>query len=373
LTAWILLIVGLLVLVGGADALVRGGVGLGDRLGISPLVMGLTVIAFGTSAPEVAVALGAVGTGRPDLAMGNAVGSNTFNVLFILGVSALVRPLIVQQKLVRVDVPLMIMVSVLLWVLSIDGMLGLVDAFVLLLGFAGYLGVVLLSVRRESRGVRAKYASVAGGLGVSEKMGEQPRRGRRRSLWLSALMLVAGLGAAVVGARLVVGGASSIARGAGMSELVIGLTVVAAGTSLPEMAASLVAAFRGQRDMAVGNVVGSNIFNVLCILGLSGLLADGGLVVSGSLLSFDIPVMVAASVACLPIVFTGHAIWRWEGASLLVGYAAYVAYLVLDAIGHDALDGFERVALWFALPLVALGVAGSVGNALIASRRVGRH
>lgn len=354
--SWFVLLVGLVVLVGGAEVLVRGASGLALRLGISPLVIGLTVVAFGTSSPEVAVSLGAVSAGKPDLALGNAVGSNTFNVLFILGISALVRPLIVDQKLVRIDVPIMIGVSVLLWALLLDGTLGRLDGAVLFAGIVAYVVLAIRSSRREVKRVAVEYERA-----VPAPAGS--------SVVVPIVMLLVGLGAAAFGARLFVRGSVEIATALGVSELVIGLTIVSAGTSLPEVATSVVASVRGQRDIAVGNVVGSNIFNILAILGLAGLVAPGGMAVSPSLLAFDVPVMAAVAVACLPVFFTGHEIARWEGAVLLAGYGCYLAYLVLDASGHDALDGFTGVVLWFALPLAGLGIAGSVAGSFRANRR----
>ncbi|NNF41718.1 MAG: calcium/sodium antiporter [Phycisphaerales bacterium] len=351
MTQWLPLIGGLVVLVGGAELLVRGAAGLAARLGISPLVIGLTVVAFGTSSPEVAVSLDAVFSQRHDIAIGNAVGSNTFNVLFILGISALVCPLAVAQKLIRVDVPIMIGVSALLWLLARDGELGRLDGVILFIGIVAYTIGAVRSSRRETPEVRQEYQSA-------------PDLPRHPSLLRAIGFTAFGLGLAVFGARWFVMGAVAIATDLGVSELVIGLTIVAAGTSLPEVATSLVAAIRGQRDIAVGNVIGSNIFNVLFILGLAGIVAPDGLLVSSAVLAFDMPVMLAVTVACLPIVFTGGAIRRWEGGLLLAGYVAYVVYLVLDAANHDALSGFSMVMVWFALPLAAIGIAGS----LLASR-----
>jgi len=351
----LLLISGLLVLVGGAELLVRGATGLAGRLGVSPLVIGLTVVAFGTSSPEVAVSLSAAAGGKPDLALGNVVGSNTFNVLFILGVSALVRPLLVQQKLVRIDVPIMIGISGAVWLQLADGVLGRFDGLLLLAGIAAYTALAVRAARRESRRVRGECAEGSPGR-------------RDRSLVRPIAFLAIGLVGAVLGARWFVAGAVSIAGDLGISQLVIGLTIVAAGTSMPEVATSVVAAVRGQRDIAVGNVVGSNIFNILAILGLTGLLAEG-LPVSPALLAFDLPVMVAVTLVCLPIVFTGHEIRRWEGALLLAGYGVYVGYIVLDSTGHDAISGYSAIVLWFVLPFAFIGVLASVLGSLRASRR----
>jgi cation:H+ antiporter len=354
---WLLLIAGLGVLILGADMLVRGASQLAARLGIPPLIIGLTVVAFGTSSPEVAVSLGAVTSGQPDLALGNAVGSNIFNVLFILGVSAVIRPLLVQVALIRIDVPIMIGASVALWLMLRDGVLGRGDGLILLLGIVGYMALAIRLARRgDPAAVIAPVTPT-----VAPTPAIAPRPGR---WWVSVLLLLAGLGAAVIGARWFVAGAVDVARALQISEVVIGLTIVAAGTSMPEVATSILAAIKGQRDIAVGNVIGSNIFNILGILGLAGVVAPGGAPVTPSLMAFDVPVMIATALVCLPILFTGLEIRRWEGCVLLAGYLGYVGSLVLDATGHDALEGFTLVTLWFAIPLAGLGIGVSLVGAI---------
>ena len=360
ITSWILLVVGLAVLVGGAELLVRGASRLATRLGISPLVIGLTIVAFGTSSPEVAVSLSATFDGKPDLALGNAVGSNTFNVLFILGISALICPLRVDQKLLRIDVPIMIAVSAALWLLLLDGVLGRVDGVLLLSGIIGYTALAIRLSRRETVVIQDEYAAAL------------PRE-RGRPLALSILLLVAGLLGAALGARWLVAGAIAIATSFGVSEIIIGLTIVAAGTSLPEVTTSVIAAVRGQRDIAVGNVIGSNIFNVLGILGLSSILSPEGLPVAPSLLAFDVPVMIAVAVACLPIACTGQIIQRWEGGLLLGGYVAYLIYLILKSSEHDALAGYSTIMLLYVLPLAGIGVLASVINWMRTGTRPGRR
>lgn len=343
----LLLILGLVVLVVGAEAFVRGAAGLAARLGISALVVGLTVVAFGTSAPELAVSLSAVAKDTPDLAVGNAVGSNIFNVLFILGLTALVRPLVVDQKLIRVDVPIMIVAAGVLWLMAADGGLGRIEGAILFAGIIGYVVLAVVMARRESAAVKAEYEE------ANTAASPQP-------LWKTAALLVAGMAGIVLGARWLVEGATGIATALGISDLIIGLTIVAAGTSLPEVATSVVAALRGHRDIAVGNVVGSNIFNIMCILGATSLLAPGGLPVPAGVLAFDLPVMFAVCVACLPVFVTKSGVSRFEAAVLFIGYLAYTAYLVLDSTGHDRLAGVSAVTLWFALPLAGIGVVGAV-------------
>ena len=333
---------GLAVLVVGGELVVRGASRLAISLGISPIIVGLTVVAFGTSSPELAVSLGATLEGSPDVAVGNVVGSNIYNILLVLGVAALVRPLIVQQQLVRFDVPLVIAISVVFWLLALDGLVGFVEGAILFLVLVIYLMISLRLGRRESAAVADEYR---------EAIEPDARRSSRpRDIGV----FLAGLVALVIGAQLLVSGATDVARSFGIPELVVGLTVVAIGTSLPELVTSVVAALRGQRDLAVGNVVGSNLFNILGILGLTAMLAPGGVHVPAQAVDFDIPVMTAVAVACLPLLFTGNVIRRWEGA-LFLGYGiAYTTYLVLDATGHPLRDGLANAMLWFVIPLTVV-------------------
>jgi cation:H+ antiporter len=348
--------VGMALLLGGAELLVRGASRLARGLGVSPLVIGLTVVAFGTSAPELAVTVGGALRGGPgaSIAVGNVVGSNIFNVLFILGLSAAIAPLVVHQRIVQLDVPLMIAASLLAAALGFDGAFGRADGALLFAGIVTYTGFLIRQSRRESAEVRAEYLSEFGADGAP----------RARGGWLAnAVKVAVGLALLVLGARWLVEGAIAFARLLGLSELVIGLTIVAAGTSLPEIATSVLAALRGEREIAVGNVIGSNLFNLLCVLGVAALVAPHGLPVSPAAESFDIPVMVAVSVACLPIFFVGHCLARWEGFLFLGYYAAYVAYLLLDASGHDALPEFRAAMVGFVLPLTIVTLLVRAGRA----------
>ena len=346
LTTLLLFIAGGALLIGGAELLVRGASRMAIAAGISPLVVGLTVVAFGTSSPELAVTVSSVIAGEADVAVGNVVGSNIFNVLFILGIAALVAPLVVAQQLVRLDVPVMIGASVLALLLALDGSVGRLDGLLLFAGAIGYTVFLIRQSRRESAGVRQEYDEAFGG--------EAPKRSS--PLVNIGLMLI-GLAMLVFGARWLVNAAVTTATALGVSELVIGLTVVAAGTSLPEVATSVLATIRGERDIAVGNVVGSCIFNLLAVLGLGSIVAPNGVPVSPGALSFDIPVMVAVAVATLPIFFTGYLIARWEGAVFLGYYLAYTTYLVLDAAGHATAASLGTAMIWFVLPLTALTLA----------------
>lgn len=355
----LLLLGGLAALLAGAELLVRGASRLAAAAGISPLVIGLTVVAWGTSMPELVVSSVAALDGRDEIAVANVVGSNSFNVLFILGACALVLPLRVAQQLVRLDVPIMIGSALLLWLLGADGRLSGPECALLLVLLAAYTTFVLKLARRESAEVRAEYQEAFA------------RATPRRRAWLDALLVLSGLALLVLGGDLLVEGAVRVAQAAGLSETIIGLTIVAAGTSLPEVATSLLASFRGERDIAVGNVVGSNVYNVLAILGVSGSLAPDGLSVAPAVLNVDLPVMLAASFACLPVFLTGHRIDRWEGGLFLAFYASYTTWLVLAATQHDAAPAFGSVVMQWVLPLTVITIMVSIAHAAAARREGG--
>jgi cation:H+ antiporter len=340
----LLLVLGLLFLVLGAEALVRGASKLAATVGVSPLVIGLTVVAYGTSTPEMVVSVMSGLAGQADIALGNVVGSNIFNVLFILGISALLVPLVVSQQLVRFDVPLMIAVSLLLCLLGLDGKIGRVDGLFLFAGGILYTVFLIYQSRKENQDIREEYAKEYG----SQVVPSFP------SWTINTVFIVGGLGLLVLGSRWLVDSAVTIAQLIGVSELVIGLTIVAAGTSLPEVATSIIASLRGERDIAVGNVVGSNIFNILAVLGLSSIVTPDGIHVSTAAQRFDIPVMIAVAVACLPIFFTGHVIARWEGALFLGYYVVYTLYLILAVAQHAALPVVNMTMVWFVIPLTVL-------------------
>ncbi|MEX2215878.1 MAG: calcium/sodium antiporter [Phycisphaeraceae bacterium] len=340
----VLFVAGLGLLVVGAELLVRGASKLAAAAGISPLVVGLTVVAFGTSAPELAVSLGAAFNGQADIAIGNVVGSNIFNVLFILGISALIVPLVVNVQLIRIDVPLMIGASVLMWILSLDGSLNRVDGLILFAGIVVYMIMAIRAGRKESKAAQQ----------AADASSEAKASAGGKAMAMNVALIIAGLALLVLGASWFVGGAVEMAHAMGLSEVVIGLTIVAAGTSMPEVAASVMASIKGQRDIAVGNVVGSNLFNILGILGITAIASPTSIEVKDAVLAVDIPIMTAVALACLPIFFTGHVIARWEGAVFLLYYIAYTAYLILAATHHDALHGFSVVMVYFALPITAM-------------------
>jgi len=311
----LLLIAGLVILTFGADFLVKGASSLAGSLGISPLVIGLTVVAFGTSAPEMSVSISSALRGEADIAVGNVVGSNIFNVLFILGVSAIVASLMVQKQLVRFDIPIMIYASLMVLLMSIDGQISRIDGVLLFSGIVAYTVFLIKEARREG---------VAVVEGADDIEPPQP-------LWKNAILIIVGLAMLVLGSQWLVDGAVAIAKYFGLSELVIGLTIVAAGTSLPELATSVMASIKGERDIAIGNIVGSNIFNIGAVLGLSSLVAPDGLPVAQSSLMTDIPVMIVVALICLPVFLANYTITRLDGVTFVVCYVAYVVYLVLTA------------------------------------------
>ncbi|MEM7772222.1 MAG: calcium/sodium antiporter [Cyanobacteria bacterium P01_E01_bin.6] len=340
----VLLIIGLVLIVAGAEVLVRGASQLAAMLGISPLVIGLTVVAYGTSAPEMAVSIQAAFSNYEAISIGNIVGSNIFNVLFILGLSAAITPLFVAQQLIKLDVPIMIGVSLLLMVLALDQEINRIDGIILFAGAVLYTGFLF-------------YQNLNGNASAvdDDNCDALSRTPPSLKAWCVNLFLIgSGILLLTLGSRWLVAGAVAIATAIGVSQLVIGLTLIALGTSLPEAATSVIASLRGERDIAVGNVIGSNIFNILAVLGVAGFLAPNGVNVSPAAINFDIPVMVVVAIACLPIFFTGNIIRRWEGALFLAYYAAYTTYLFLDAINHDSLPFFSRVLVTFVIPLTVV-------------------
>ena len=330
---------GFVLLVAGAELLVRGASRIASAMGVTPLVIGLTIVAYGTSAPEMAVSVGAALRGAADVSLGNVVGSNIFNTLLILGASALVAPLSVHQKLIRIDIPLLIGVSCVSALMAWNGNVGRFEGTVLGLGAIAYTVFAILESRRETRSIAEEY---------EQEFGARPEaQGTLRNV----LLILAGLACLVGGSDLLVRGSIQIAKSLGVSQLVIGLTIVAGGTSLPELATSVVAALKGERDIAVGNIIGSNLFNLLAVLGFSSAFSSSGVGVARAAIEFDIPVMIIASILCLPIVFNDGVISRIEGAFLLTSYALYVVYLILRAMEHPALGRFSVVAMVAMIPI----------------------
>ena len=308
----LLLLTGLVALYFGAEWLVRGGASLAVRLGVTPLLVGLTVVAYGTSTPELIVSSTAAAQGQGAIAIGNVVGSNIFNIGVILGLTALLAPMRVQLQLLKFDTPVMVGVALLFLLFFRDGSIQRWESLVFLSGIVLYTVVnVRLARRQVSADVRQEFDD-----SVPKPTG---------SPWTDAGLIVAGLATLVLGSRLFVTGAVDLARLFSISDAVIGLTIVAAGTSLPELASSLMAAWRKQPDIAIGNVVGSNIYNILAILGVSGMIASP---VNGQGVSLtDTVVMIGFSVVLLVISWTGFTLRRWEGALLLALYGGYLWHL----------------------------------------------
>ena len=331
-------ILGLALLIAGGELLVRGASRVARRMRVSELVVGLTVVAFGTSSPELVVSILATVEGKSEIAVGNVVGSNIFNVLFILGLTALIRPLVVARTLVRRDIPIMIAASLLFWIFAANRLLSRLEAGVFVIGILAFTCYTVWAARREPI-VPDDTPPAAPGI---------------RQWLVDGVSLLAGLVMLVLGARWLVDAAVATARALGVDESVIALTIVAAGTSLPEVVTSAVATARGKSDIAVGNIVGSNIFNILAILGISAMFGGGGLKVAPAMENFDIPVMIAVAIACLPFLASGHLLARWEGGVFLGYYVLYSAYLVLTVQQHAALPFLSRVTAWFVLPITGL-------------------
>jgi cation:H+ antiporter len=297
----------------GADFFVRGASSVAERFGISPFVIGLVVVGFGTSTPELAVNVGAAVNGNTDIAIGNVVGSSIANIGLILGLSALVAPLAVRLRMIRVELPIVIAVSVLLWGLASLGELVRWEGFILFGAFVAFMLYLLKCSKDEPAVVQAEFAE------------ENPKANRNLG-WTIGLIVVGLLGL-MGGAHISVGAAVTLAKMWGMSELVIGLTIVAVGTSLPELASGVMAAYRGHADIAIGNVLGSNIYNVLCVLGITSIITPLP-TTAPTLMWLDIPVMILFAVALVPMMLRGLRISRGDGALLLGGYAAYVGFLL---------------------------------------------
>ncbi|MGA1827558.1 calcium/sodium antiporter [Microbacterium sp.] len=320
---WIFLL-GLLAVVGGAELIVRGASVLAARVGISPMVIGATVVAIGTSTPELAIAIEAAGRGSGALVLGNVAGSNTLNILFILGLIALIRPVVLRSRVIRFDLPVLVGAASLLLLLAADGVVSRVDGILLLALGLFYSFLVVRAARRESIAVRIQFARE---FGVPRSAITSTGRVVRAAIWL-----IAGIAVVVVGADLLVDGAVSIARDLGAPEAVIGLTIVAIGTSAPELVTAVVAALRREQDLAVGNLIGSSIFNIVLILGIAALIPVDGVPVEPAVLWIDLAVMLGATIVCIPVFVTGTRISRLEGAALVAAYLAYFSALLLTRL-----------------------------------------
>lgn len=303
---------GLLLLYYGGEGLVRSAAALAARFGMSPLVVGLTVVAFGTSAPELAVSLSAAITSASDIAIGNVIGSNIANVGLIVGISALIRPMAVQAKILRYYAPVLLVITSLLCFFLANKQVSRLEGLLLCAGLVAYIAFTIWDARHEPARVQRDFDAAT--------------PAPARSMWLQVGLLVAGIAMLVAGGRLLVEAAVDIATRLAISQAVIGLTVVAIGTSLPELATSLIAALRGYGDMAIGNIIGSNVFNVLGILGLTAAIEP---LQTAGVDWVDIGVMTLLSVALAVFLFTRRHLDRYEGGLLLAAYLAYMAWLVV--------------------------------------------
>ncbi len=319
MSSGLLVVAGLAGLLIGADLLVRGGGAVALHLGVSPMVIGLTLVALGTSLPELAIGIDAVREGSPGLAVGNVVGANLINILLVLGVSALIRPIAFERRTLRFDLPAMTVASLALWLLALDGALSRVDGIILALGGAAYTAGVVRTSRREPAAVRDDYAE------RSERAASRNGRG----LVLRALTMLAGIGLVLVGAELLVDGAVEIARSLEVSETTIGLTVLAIGTTAPELVTTLTSTVRGDRDIAVGNLLGSSVYNIAAVLGIAVLLAPAAVEIPREVIAADLLVLAAVGLITVPVLLTGHRISRLEGGAFVAAYLGYLAWLAL--------------------------------------------
>ncbi len=334
----LLFIAGLLLLILGADWLVRGSSRLAASFGVSPLAIGLTIVAVGTASPEIAVSMRAALNGQGDLTLGNVLGSNIFNILFILGVTSLVAPIVIAEQLIRKDAPIMLGISLLTFVLAFDGRLGACDGGLLLVLLIAYIVFALKQSRHEGREVQSEYAA--------EFAQKEPRT--VKSVLMNLALITAGLGLLVLGSNWLVDSAVSIAKSLGISELIVGLTIVAVGTSLPEVATSVIAALKHESDIAVGNAVGSNIFNLLGVLGAGAFFSSNGILVADRILRFDFLAMVFVALVTLPIFYIDNRISRAEGGLLLTYYGLYLGYVIMDSSGHPLVSSLRWFLLIFA-------------------------
>lgn len=301
----------------GADFLVKGGVSIATRFGVSALVIGLTLVAFATSAPELVVSVQAALAGSSDISIGNVIGSNICNIALILGLSAVIAPLSVRSKVLRFDLP--VMTAVTLAMAAIGLLLGGFNRLTGAVFFAGLLAYIAWNIRLEKRD----------GSGDAEtEIREEVENSRKYPLWLAAAFVIGGAAALVLGGKFIVDGAVGLGRMAHLSEAVIGLTIVAVGTSLPELATSLVAAARGEQDIAVGNVVGSNLFNMLGIMGIAPMIRP---VSAAGITPVDWGMLLVSTLLLVPFMHTGRKVVRREGAVLLALYCAYIAFLAVNA------------------------------------------
>lgn len=341
----VLLVLGVIIVLKGADWLTDGAVNIATRFGVSQMVIGLTIVAMGTSMPEFCVSMVSALKGTPDLAVGNVVGSNTLNTLLIVGCSALVAPIMVKRSSVKRDIPFAVVASLLMLLFCLDGAIGRVDAAVFFAGFCLFMFVTLKYAKTtEEHAATVATSGAATTTAISEASTSQASSSEASSSETSApkasqasgtsmlkavVMLVVGLLCLIAGSNMFVDNASFVASSLGVSDAVIGLTIVAGGTSLPELATSMVSAKKGNSDIAIGNVIGSNVFNILMIIGITGLVKPMHI---AGITTLDLIMMLASMLLMWFFCRTTYKVKRWEGAVLTIVYLAYLTWLVMNAV-----------------------------------------
>ena len=341
----LLFIIGLVTLIGGAELFLKSVDKFGLAWSVSPVVMGLTVVAFATGAPELAISLQAAADGRPDLVLGNILGSNVANILLILGIAGLVKPLNITNRIIKIDVPMVIGASALLYILALDGLLTLTDGLIIFGALIAYSIFMYSQIKKDRQANKNKSAD------------EKPKLDEPVTNFFYGkyiFLLLVGLVLIVMGSRWMVDSAVEIAELLGISELIIGLTIVSLGTSLPEVATSLSAVRKGDSDTAVANVMGSNLYNILLTLSLTIIVAPGALDVSVDAINLDLPFMVIVACACMPLFWPAKELTRPVAAGFLLYYVLYIGYLVLLAIGHPFQETMEWGMLWIVIPVTVI-------------------
>lgn len=323
--AMLLFLAGLGLLVAGAELIVRGAVRLAAMLGVTPIVIGLTIVSIGTSTPELAVGVAAAYQGTGDLAVGNIAGTNVLNLLFIMGLSALIRPLPLSSQIFRLELPTIALAALLMLTMAWDGRLSRLDGAIMLACGIAYTLFLIHAARRASNSIKAEFQEE-----YQPQASPQTAPAWRQQLW-DVTMLFVGLALTVVGAEMLVRGSVDIASKLGVTPTIIGLTIVAFGTSAPELVTTIVSTIRNDRDVAVGNLLGSSIYNILFILAIPCLLAPGGLPVEKQLLTFDIPIMAVVVLCAIPVFITGKQVSRWEGGLAVLTYLIYLAWLIYSS------------------------------------------
>lgn len=339
----VLFIAGLVGLIGGAELFLKAVDHFGLKWGVSPLIMGLTVVAFATGAPELAISIKAATSGNADLVLGNIIGSNIANILLILGITSLISPLNITRRVVRIDVPIVIGASALVFVLAMDGSLSSIDGIILMIGLLVYSVFTFFQIKKSRDEENANEPF--------EFEGSVDDLAKGVYFYIKNIgLLLIGLTLIVLGSNWMVDSAVSIALSLGISQLVIGLTIVSIGTSLPEVATSLSSARKGNADIAVANVMGSNLYNILLTLGLTLIIAPEVLTVSKAAINLDLPFMVAVSIVCIPIFIAGFNLTRTDGLIFLFYYVTYLSYLVLEALGSSAVPFIQKGMLFAVVP-----------------------